>query len=204
MSNWSTSVIVLLGCGAVARVVARATRLSPLRRPHRAGPGALLRLDAGRLRAALVERRSTRRSVDAPAAFAEAVARELRAGCALPEALALGTATVGPASSARLDVLVRLGSEVGGELADAFDAFAAGARDDLALRDEVGALTAQSRASAILLTALPLAGSVLMGVLQPSTTAFLVASPAGRACLGAAVALLAAGWAWMGSMVRSL
>lgn len=138
------------------------------------------------------------------ASFADATARELRAGSALAEALAAATALVGPVDDPRLGVLVAVGEEVGGELADAFEQVAAAARDDEELRAEVRALTAQSRASAWLLTALPVLSVVGLGMLDPHTVDFLLTDRRGWACVGASAAALAGGWAWMAALMRSV
>lgn len=160
---------------------------------------------AARWRRIPVRRPTAPNAADAAvAAFAEAVARELRAGSALVEALASARARAGDVDDPRLWVLIALGREVGGELADAFDEVSAAARDDVEVRDEVRALTAQSRASAWLLTALPLLSTAGLAAVHPDALRVLVTQRVGWACLAGAATALAVGWAWTTALVRSV
>lgn len=96
----------------------------------------------------------------------------------------------------------RVGLEVGGELAPAFDACAAALRDRLEVDDEVRALTAQSRASGVLLTALPWVAAAGLALVNPESGRFLVSTTAGGVCLAVGVLLDVAGWAWMSRLVE--
>lgn len=95
----------------------------------------------------------------------------------------------------------RVGLEVGGELAPAFDACGAALRDRLEVDDEVKALTSQSRASGVLLTALPWVAAGGLAALNPASGRFLVSTTAGGLCLVLGVFLDVAGWAWMTRLV---
>lgn len=104
----------------------------------------------------------------------------------------------------QLVAMVLLGLELGGELAGAFELGASGLRDQQELRDEIGALTSQSRASARLLTGLPVLAVAGSAAIDPATGRFLLGSPAGWACALVAVAADVVGWWWMRSLMRGV
>ena len=97
---------------------------------------------------------------------------------------------------------VSIGLELGGELAAAFEALGGGLRDRDELAAEIGSLTAQSRASATLLTGLPLFAATGLALLNPPSGHFLVGTGTGLACVAAAATADAGGWLWMRAMMR--
>lgn len=104
---------------------------------------------------------------------------------------------------AHLVTVLALGIDLGGALAPALDATSEALRARLEVGDEVRALTAQARASAVLLTALPVVAVTGLAMVDPSTVGFLVGSTFGRCCLGLGAALSVAGWWWMGRLTGS-
>lgn len=90
-----------------------------------------------------------------------------------------------------------LAGESGGAAAAPFDAVADRLRDRAELVDEVRSLTSQSRASAALLSGLPPFAAIGLATVEPETLAFLVATPLGLLCTGAAIGLTGTGWWWM-------
>ena len=99
-------------------------------------------------------------------------------------------------------VTIEFGDHISGELVArvvalerALDGVAAALLDRIEVADEVRALAAQARTSAIVLVALPPVGAGLFCLLDPGFAGVLFASPAGRTCLVAGLALDGAG-AW--------
>jgi tight adherence protein B len=82
---------------------------------------------------------------------------------------------------------VVLTREVGGNLSEVLGTLATTLRERMKLRQTVRALTAQGRASAILLCALPPGVGLMANVVSPGFLAPLWSTPAGRICLGVAV-----------------
>lgn len=133
-----------------------------------------------------------------------AIDREIASGRSIATALRSWSDAVGSAPLDQVVATVVLASELGGASADAFEAVAAGLRDRAEVDDEIGSLTAQSRASAALLTGLPPAATALLAVLEPATIRFLVGSAAGAVCLVSSLALLIGGWWWMNRLVGAV
>src|SRR5207249_10999430 len=90
-----------------------------------------------------------------------------------------------------------LGAEAGGAQARAVDGVAATLRERLAVAGEVRALSAQTRASMVVIAASPLAFCAFATATDPRTSAFLFRTPVGVACLVAGLALDAVGALWM-------
>jgi len=94
-----------------------------------------------------------------------------------------------------------LGTETGTAIAGALDRAAASIRTRSELSAEVAALTAQSRASAILVGAAPVGFGLLLTVAEPSAISFLFGSVSGLACLVIGLGLDALGFWWMRRLV---
>lgn len=96
-----------------------------------------------------------------------------------------------------------LGAEAGGARARAIDGVAATLRDRRAVAAEVDALSTQARASALVMMGAPVAFAVLGLLSDPEVARFLLATPAGLACLVVGLGLDAlAGW-WMVGIARN-
>lgn len=81
-------------------------------------------------------------------------------------------------------------------LAAALDGVATALLDRVEVDDEVRALAAQARTSAVVLVALPPVGAALFCVADPGFASVVLTTPAGRLCLVAGVTLdLAGAWA---------
>ena len=163
----------------------------------------------------------------------ERVARALRSGASLPQALAAGqpdtpallarhwrrlvseSADVGvlaaaerwrgrhPSRAVALTVAaLAVASDVGGPQAKAIDTVAATLRQRVALEAEVGALSAQSRMSAVVIALAPVAFAVIASGLEPAYLAFLFGTPAGLVMLATGLALQLAGLWWMARLSR--
>jgi tight adherence protein B len=90
----------------------------------------------------------------------------------------------------------------GGPAAPALDGLAAGLRDRRDVDDEVAALSAQARLSAIVVGAAPLVLLALSLLVDPRVAPTLVGTGAGRGCLLTGVALEGAAALWMSRIVR--
>jgi len=107
-----------------------------------------------------------------------------------------------PTSAVRLTVAaLSLSAELGGA-ARPIDGVAVTLRERLALEHETRALSAQARASAVVIIAAPLVFVLVMCVTDPDTLSFFLRSTLGLACLaGGVVADAVAAW-WMLRIVR--
>lgn len=90
--------------------------------------------------------------------------------------------------------------DTGTGAAGAVERCAVAVRDRVELREEVRALTAQVRASALLVTALPLVALAGLGALDPRVIRFFGTGP-GVVAGGLGVALETAGWLWMRRLI---
>ncbi len=126
-----------------------------------------------------------------------AVAAAARSPASAPAA-ALSTAGRVPGAEALADLAVawRVVEATGGPLAAAVDRLAATARAETAARRELAAQLAGPRATAVLLSLLPVAGVLLGSALGADPLGFLLGTGAGRGCLLAGTVLVAAGTAW--------
>jgi tight adherence protein B len=95
-----------------------------------------------------------------------------------------------------------LAATAGGPQARAVDGVAATLRERRAIGAEIRAQSAQARLSAIVIGALPLLFLLWAVATDRRTAAFLVAGPAGWACLGAGAGLEVAGALWMRRLLR--
>ena len=97
-----------------------------------------------------------------------------------------------------------LGAATGAALADALDRTAEVIRERRELASELNALTAQSRASALLVAAAPVAFLAVFGLTDPGSLGVLVTSPLGWVCLLAGIGLDGIGFWWMRRLVGTV
>lgn len=90
----------------------------------------------------------------------------------------------------------------GGSLADTLADLAALIRRRKEVRLKVQALSAEMRASAYLIGALPFVMTGVMYLINPSVTSLLFTDPRGQVMLGVAIFLLVAGFALMNAMIN--
>lgn len=164
----------------------------------------------------------------------ELLARELRSGATIPAALTAVAAHTPEARSLRpvvervaqggslateldrwagrypgqdgavLGAVLQVGLRTGAALADALDRAAATLRARRAFDDEVRALTAQSRMSALLLAVAPVGFFVVFSTFDRSGLGVLLGTPVGWGCLAAGLVLDGLGFLWMRSLTRSV
>lgn len=93
--------------------------------------------------------------------------------------------------------VLNAGSATGAALAGALDRAATSLRDRAELQREVAALTAQARASALLLTVAPFGFLAVVAAADPAVLSRSFASFGGRLAFFVGVVLDALGWFWM-------
>lgn len=178
--------------------------------------------------------RLTRKLVAGLAPLVDSVARSMRSGASLRQALSevetggpLGIAVdelmqsvargrpldvaladlplAWPCSEVRI-AATALALAAGNEsgTALALDGVGESLRDLAGLEAELRALTAQVRASMYVTAALPLLFFGVTALVDPSAAGFLVTSPFGRFCLALGIGLDAVGFLWMRRLVRRL
>jgi tight adherence protein B len=139
-----------------------------------------------------------------PAAVSAALresAALLRLGRALDEALAPIDSVFGP-SALLLRETVRAFHRRGGGVAQALDRAATLAREEAELQDEVSSLTAQGRASALVLALLAPCGLVFFVVANPAGARQFISDPRGEILLTTALLLEGIGALWLWRLVR--
>ncbi|MCZ2804471.1 type II secretion system F family protein [Modestobacter sp. VKM Ac-2983] len=96
---------------------------------------------------------------------------------------------------------VAIHREVGGNLAEVLDRVGATIRDRGQLRRQAQALSAEGRASAVVLLALPVVVGGAMHLVSPTYIGRLLDGPTGLAMLGTAVVLMVVGAVWVRRVV---
>jgi Flp pilus assembly protein TadB len=94
-----------------------------------------------------------------------------------------------------------LSAELGGAAARSLDGVAGTLRDRNGVRREVRALSAQARASALVIATAPLVFLAVVAAADPGTLGFLIGSPGGLLCLGGGMGLDVVGGWWMRRIV---
>ena len=108
------------------------------------------------------------------------------------------------ADAALVAGVFHLGTETGTAIADALERATAGIRARAELADEILALTAQSRASALLIAVAPVGFGAVLLLAEPAAAAFLFTSALGLACLALGLTLDAIGFWWMHRLVARI
>ncbi len=100
--------------------------------------------------------------------------------------------------------VVSLGSVTGGALAESMERAALTLRERAGLVDEVRVLTAQTRASAMLLFVAPIGFLVLLLMLDPASSAAVFTTGLGQLCVALGLVLDVLGFVWMRWLVASV
>lgn len=130
------------------------------------------------------------------------VVAEVRLGRALHETLADAAERVGSPDFKWAVLAMQIQAEVGGNLAELLDQVAATMRERSRMRLEVKALTAEGRASAMLLVVMVPALGGVMALMNPAYMAPLFNTSTGQVMLGISTVMIVGGYAWMNSMVK--
>ncbi len=137
-----------------------------------------------------------------PATGLRQVVRRVRGGLSLAEAL---DHWVGGASERQTAAaLLVLGHASGAAMAASLDRAAASLRQRRALDDEIRALTAQTRTSAVVVAAAPAGFAVIVTLIDRDALSGLVSTPIGLVSLGLGLVLEGLGLWWMARLCRGV
>ena len=130
------------------------------------------------------------------------VAREVKLGVPVDDALGHIASRFESKDFAILVSAVQLNQRMGGSLAEVLHRVQETMRERVRLIDRVRVLTAQSRASAYIVSALPFGVAVLLMVIAPSYMTPLFTHPLGYLAIVTALCLFAVAWVVMGRITR--
>jgi tight adherence protein B len=100
-----------------------------------------------------------------------------------------------------LFLAMRTGMERGGKLADTLKTIAESLREIARLEDKVDTMTAQGRASARMMSVMPLVIMFILYVIDPQSVQDLFTTGTGRVLLIIIGGVLVTAWAWMHRVV---
>jgi tight adherence protein B len=130
------------------------------------------------------------------------VVAETRLGRSLHDALADASKRIDSPDFRWAVLAMQIQSEVGGNLAELLDQVATTMRERLRMKGEVKALTAEGRASALMLVILVPGLGAVMAVVNREYMAPLLTTTAGRIMLGVSLVMIGGGYFWMNSMIK--
>lgn len=130
------------------------------------------------------------------------IVADMRGGASASEALHAWPRRRPSAAVALTATALIVAIDVGGAEARTIERVAATLRDRLAVDREVAALSSQARSSAAVVMCAPLLFTLVTGVGDDSSIAFLVQSPVGWGCLALGALLDGAGGWWMWRVTR--
>lgn len=130
------------------------------------------------------------------------VVAEVRLGRTLHEGLADAALRIASDDFRWAVLAMQIQAEVGGNLAELLDQVAATMRERSRMKGEVKALTAEGRASAMLLVVMVPALGLVMFALNPSYMKPLFTTGTGHIMLGISTVMIGGGYFWMNSMVK--
>ena len=130
------------------------------------------------------------------------VVAEVRLGRSLNETLDDAADRVGSEDFRWAVLAMQIQSEVGGNLAELLDQVAATMRERSRMKGEVKALTAEGRASALMLVIMVPGLGLAMTVMNPEYMEPMFSTSTGRILLGVSAVMIAGGYLWMNSMVK--
>lgn len=131
------------------------------------------------------------------AAPLQRVADRVRAGSAVEGEIDRWASDLDHPDADLVRAVINTGAATGSALAASFDRAAASLQERADLQREIVALTAQARASALLLTVAPVLFLGVMASVDPSVLATVLTTSGGRVALVVGVLLDLAGWVWM-------
>ena len=130
------------------------------------------------------------------------VVAETRLGRSLHDALADAAKRIDSPDFRWAVLAMQIQAEVGGNLAELLDQVAATMRERLRMKGEVRALTAEGRASALMLVILVPGLGLVMAVVNRDYMAPLVTTTVGRIILGVSFFMISGGYLWMNKMIK--
>jgi len=111
------------------------------------------------------------------------VIREMKLGSATPIALANMVRRVGSEDLDLIVTAIGIQSSVGGNLARILDGISHTIRQRIQIKSQIGAMTAQMRASGWIITLLPFIVAAVLNIITPSYFRVMFTEPAGRVLL---------------------
>jgi len=111
------------------------------------------------------------------------VIREMKLGSATPVALANMVRRVGSEDLDLIVTAIGIQSSVGGNLARILDGISHTIRQRIQIKSQIGAMTAQMRASGWIITLLPFIVAAVLNIITPSYFRVMFTEPAGRVLL---------------------
>ncbi|HEY9557385.1 MAG TPA: type II secretion system F family protein [Acidimicrobiales bacterium] len=130
------------------------------------------------------------------------VVAEVRLGRTLHDTLSDAAERIGSEDFRWAVLAMQIQAEVGGNLAELLDQVASTMRERSRMRGEVKALTAEGRASALMLVVMVPALGLAMKVLNPTYMEPMFTTSTGRILLGVSAVMIVGGYVWMNSMVK--
>jgi tight adherence protein B len=130
------------------------------------------------------------------------IVAEIRLGRPLQEALTEAADRIDSADFRWAVLAMQIQSEVGGNLAELLDGVAETMRQRARMKGEIKALTAEGRASAMMLVVMVPALGLVMWVMNPGYMAPMFSTTAGHIMLGISSIMVGGGYFWMNSMVK--
>lgn len=132
------------------------------------------------------------------------VERQVLTGDSLVEAMQSWARSSQERGVLQLATTIEIATIAGGGIGVALEGLATSERARSEVTEEARALTAQVRASAVLLVALPVVFTVVMALTDRRTATYLFTTATGVATLAVSVGLVLLGGIWMRSLMRSL
>jgi tight adherence protein B len=130
------------------------------------------------------------------------VVAETRLGRSLHEALDDAADRIDSKDFRWAVLAMQIQAEVGGNLAELLDQVAATMRERLRMQGEVKALTAEGRASALMLVILVPGLGLVMTAVNRTYMMPLVTTSVGRIILGVSFVMITGGYFWMNKMIK--
>ncbi|MEY2402685.1 MAG: tight adherence protein, partial [Acidimicrobiaceae bacterium] len=130
------------------------------------------------------------------------VVAEARLGRSLHDALSDAAKRVDSPDFRWAVLAMQIQAEVGGNLAELLDQVAETMRERLQMQGEVKALTAEGRASAMMLVVLVPGLGLLMAAVNRTYMAPLVTTSVGKIILGVSFVMITGGYFWMNKMIK--
>jgi tight adherence protein B len=130
------------------------------------------------------------------------VVAEMRLGRSLQEALSDAAERVGSPDFRWAVLAMQIQSEVGGNLAELLDQVAVTMRERLRMKGEVKALTAEGRASAMMLVILVPGLGLVMAAVNRDYMSPLITTTIGHFILGLSTVMIVGGYFWMTKLIK--
>jgi tight adherence protein B len=130
------------------------------------------------------------------------VVAEVRLGRPLHDTLADAAERIDSPDFKWAVLAMQIQAEVGGNLAELLDQVANTMRERTRMRGEVKALTAEGRASALMLVVMVPALGLAMAVMNPEYMEPMFTTGAGKVMLGICAVMIGGGYFWMSRMVK--